>query len=275
MVPHPGADRKRTIEALTQSVQGGDDPADGFQLLATLYHDGPTRDEAKERDSLRNYLKHASPRADARALNEARVRLATLHAKLGEGEEARRVLERVGPEAPPEVYAAARLQLAGYHQAGQDWAAAAGLWEQVRDMKGATDEQRAESRVHLAEAYVKLGRTADAVAAVNDGRADGAEGPAILFQRAKLRLRDPAAARDAAVHDLEGAFADVDAARKVVPPAEARQVCQEAYDRAKAAGEFALAVRAAMVFAQGGRRRGRAAAPGRGPRGVGGRRGRG
>ena len=246
----PGADRTRTIEALTQSVQGGDDPAEGFQLLARLYHDGPTRDEAKERDSLRNYLKHAGPRADARALNEARVRLAALHAKLGEGEEARRVLERVGPEAPPEVYAAARLLLAGYHQAGQDWAAAAGLWEQVRDMKGATDEQRAESRVHLAEAYAKLGRTADAVAAVNDGAADGAEGPAIRFQRARLRLRDPAAAKDAAVRDLEAAVADVDAARKLVPPAEARVVCEEAFEKAKAAGEFALAVRAAQVFAK-------------------------
>jgi tetratricopeptide (TPR) repeat protein len=232
-------------------VTGGDDASEGFHLLATLYHDDPTRDEAKERDSLRNYLKHASPRADARTLNEARVRLATLHGKLGEAEEARRVLERVGPEAPPEVYAAARLQLAGYHQAGQDWAAAAAVWEQVRDMKGATDEQRAESRVHLAEAYVKLGRPADAEAAVNNGTAEGPDGPAILFQRAKLKLGDPAAGLDTVVRDLEAAFgrADVAAVRKLVPAAEARKVCEDAYQRAKAAGDFALAVRAATVFA--------------------------
>jgi tetratricopeptide (TPR) repeat protein len=248
----PGTDPKRTIAALAESVHGGDEPSEGFQILARLYHDGPTRDEAKERDSLRNYLKHASPRADARTLNEARVRLAALHAKLGEGEEARRVLERVGPEAPPEVYAAARLQIAGYHQAGQDWAAAATVWEQVRDMKGATDEQRAESRVHLAEAYVKLGRTDDAQAAVNDGKVDGPDGPAILFQRAKLRLRDPAAAKDAAIRDLEAAFAGADASAicKLVPAPEAQKVCEEAYEKAKIAGDFALAVRAATVFAK-------------------------
>lgn len=247
----PGADRKRTLEALAQNVAGGDDPAEGFQLLAKLYHDGSTRDETKERDSLRNYLKHASPRADARTLNEARVRLAALHGKLGEGEEAKRVLERVGPEAPPEVYAAARLQLAGYHQAGQDWAAAAAVWEQVRDMKGATDEQRAESRVRLAEAYVKLGRTADAEAAINNGKADGPDGAAILFQRAKLKLGDRSATKDV-VRDLEAAFAglDVAAVRKLVPAAEARTVCEEAYQKAKAAGDFALAVRAATVFAK-------------------------
>jgi hypothetical protein len=247
----PGTDRKRTLEALAQSVTGGDDPAEGFQLLAKLYHDGSTRDEAKERDSLRNFLKHASPRADARTLNEARVRLAALHGKLGEGEEAKRVLERVGPEAPPEVYAAARLQLAGYHQAGQDWAAAAAVWEQVRDMKGATDEQRAESRIRLAEAYVKLNRPADAAAAINDGKADGPDGAAILFQRAKLKLGEPSATKDV-VRDLEAAFAgsDVATVRKLVPVAEARTVCEEAYQKSKAAGDYALAVRAATVFAK-------------------------
>lgn len=245
----PGTDPKRTIEALNAGVPGGEDPAGGYQLLAKLYHDGPTRDEGKERDSLRNYLKHASPRADARTLNEARVRLAVLHAKLGEGEEAKSVLERVGPEAPPEVYAAARLQLAGFHRAADDWAAAAKVWERVRDMKGATAEQRAESRVRLAEAYVKLGRPADAEAAVTDG---AAEGPAILFQRAKLRLRDPAAAKDAAVRDLEAAFGgtDVEAVRKLVPALDARAVCEEAYQKAMGAGEFALAVRAATVYAK-------------------------
>ena len=250
----PGTDPKRTIEALTLGVQSGEDPAEGYQLLARLYRDGPTQHEAGERDSLRNYLQHATTRADARTLNEARVRLAALHAKHGEDEEARRVLERVGPEAPPEVYAAARLRLASYHQGAQEWSAAATLWEQVRDMKGANDEQRAESRVRLAEAYVKLGRPAEAESVVNDGMTDG---PGILFQRAKLRLRDPAATTDAVIRDLEAVFATTDQAalRKLVPAAEARQVCEDAYQKAKAAGEFAQAVRAATVYgkvAEGG-----------------------
>jgi tetratricopeptide (TPR) repeat protein len=248
----PGVDRKRTIEALSQSLAGGDDPSEGYRLLAVLYRDGPEADATKERDSLRNFLKHATTRADARTLNEARVRLAGLHAKLGEGEEARKVLERVGPEAPPEVYAAARLQLAGFLQAEQDWTAAAQMWEQVRDMKAATDAQRAEARVRLAEAYVKLGRPGDAEKAVEDGMTDGAETPGILFQRAKLRLADAAAPRDAVVRDLEAAFAgsDPEAVRRLVPPAEARKVCEEAFEKAKAAGEFALAVRAAGVYAR-------------------------
>ncbi|HEX3150459.1 MAG TPA: hypothetical protein VHR66_20440 [Gemmataceae bacterium] len=248
----PGFDRQKTVEALSQSLLGGDDPSEGYRMLAQIFRDPPTANEAKERDSLKNFLKHVSTRADARALNEARVRLATLHARLGEGEEARRVLERVGAEAPPEIFAAALLQRAVYCQLEKDWSAAAKFWEQVRDMKGATDEQRAECRVHLAEAYMKLGRPGDAEAVVENGKIDGAEGPAILFQRARLRLNDPAAPKDAAVRDLEAAFAssDVEAIRKVVPVAEARKVCDEAYQKALKAGDHSLAVRAATVYAK-------------------------
>jgi tetratricopeptide (TPR) repeat protein len=249
---HTDMDRKRTLAALAEGVSGGvDDPSEGYRLLAILYRDGPTANPAKERDSLRNFLKHATTRADARTLNEARVRLAGLHTRLGEGEEARKVLERVGPEAPPEVFAAAKLQLAGFHQVEQDWSAAAQVWEQVRDMKGATDVQRAEARVHLAEAYVKLGRPADAEKAVQDGMTDGSQTPAILFQRAKLRLGEAVGVSDTVVKDLEAAFAgDAEVVRRLVPPDEARKVCEEAFEKAKAAGEFTLAVRVATVYAK-------------------------
>lgn len=247
----PDIDPNQKVTALAEGVRGAEDPSEGYQLLARLYRDGPTRDEAKERDSLQSYLKHATTRADARTLNEARVRLAALHARLGAGGEARRVLERVGPEAPPEVYADARLQLAGFHKVEQDWAATAKALEQVRDMKGATDAQHAEARLRLAEAYAKLGRTGDAEAVIRGGKADEPGNPAMLFQRAKLRLKDPAAPRDAVVQDLEAALGgDGGEAGKRVSPAEAREVCVEAYENAKAAGDFPTAVRAATVFAK-------------------------
>ena len=49
---------------------------------------------------------------------------------------------------------------------------------------------------------------------------------------------------------LEAALAGADASavRKLVPVADARRVCEEAYQKAKAAGDFALAVRTATVL---------------------------
>jgi TolA-binding protein len=249
----PDSDPNQTVVALTKYLSAGDDPAEGYRLLADLHLKANPPREPQARDSLENFLKHASARADARTLNDARVRLAELHSKAGDTEEARKVLARVGPEAPAEIHAKAHLLLAGYGQAEGDWAAAAREWEQVRDMKGATDEQRAEARVHLAEAYVKLGRPGDAAAVVREGgRTDRPEGRAVIFRRAELKLKDPAAPKEAIVRDLEAAFNEADAAslRKLVPVAEAKRVCESAVRQLSEAGQFALAVRAANAYAK-------------------------
>jgi len=248
----PNTDPRRTIAALTNSLSAADDPAEGHRLLADLYLKTNPPREDQARDSLQNFLKHASARADARTLNDARVRLAELHAKLGQPDEARAVLGRVGPDAPADVRARARLLLAGYYQADSDWSAAAREWEQVRDAKGATDDQRAEARARLAEAYVKLGRPADAAAAVTEGeRGDGPQGRAVAFRRAELRVKDPSLAKDAAVRDLEAAFtgADAVALRNVVPAADVKRVCEDAVRLASAARQFAVALRAANAYA--------------------------
>ena len=101
----PGTDPGRTIETLTKYLADGDGPAEGHRLLAELHLTATPPNEALARDNLREFLTHAPTRADARTLNQARLRLGELHAKLGEPDDARQVLERVGPDAPPELYA--------------------------------------------------------------------------------------------------------------------------------------------------------------------------
>jgi len=249
----PGSDPARTATALATYLSAGDDPAEGHRLLADLHLKANPPHEREGRDSLQNFLKHATPRADARMLNDARVRLAELHAKLGEPDEARKVLARVGPEAPAELQAKAHLLLAGYHQTDGDWSAAAREWELVRDMNGALEDQRVDARAHLAEAYVKLGRPADAAAAVSEGgRTNGPEGRAVAFRRAELKLKESTGSREPAIRDLEAAFAGGNpvALRKLIPIADARRVCELAIQQASEAGQFALAVRAATAYAK-------------------------
>ena len=248
----PGTDPARTIETLTKYLPDGDNPAEGHRLLVELHLASTPPNEALARDNLREFLTHAPTRADARTLNQARLRLGELHAKLGERDEARQVLERVGPDAPPEVYAGARLLLARQKQESDDWAGAAKLWEQVRDTRAATEAQRGEAQVRLAEAYTRLGRPADAEKTASGlAKSDGPTGRAGAFRLAEAKLKEPGALPESIVGALETAFAGGEPAdlRKLVPGADARRVCTAVFTKAKDAGDFPLALRVVKAYA--------------------------
>ena len=248
----PGTDPARTVEALTRYMPDADNPAEGHRLLAELHLAATPPNEALARDNLREFLTHAPTRADARSLNQARLRLGELHARLGERDDARQVLERIGPDAPPEVFARARLLLARHKQDAEDWAGAAKLWEQVRDMRAATEAQRGEAQVRLAEAYTRLGRPADAEKAASGlAKADGPTGRAGAFRLAEAKLKEPAALPESVVQALETAFVGGEPAdlRKLVPGADARRVCTAAFTKAKEAGDFPLALRVVKAYA--------------------------
>jgi hypothetical protein len=248
----PGTDPARTIETLTKYLPDGDNPAEGHRLLVELHLAATPPNEALARDNLREFLTHAPTRADARTLNQARLRLGELHAKFGERDEARQVLERVGPDAPPEVYAGARLLLARQKQEAEDWAGAAKLWEQVRDMRAATDAQRGEAQVRLAEAYTRLGRPADAERAASGlAKSDGPTGRAGAFRLAEAKLKEPGALPESVAQALETAFAGGEPAdlRSLISATDAKRVCTAAFTKAKAAGDFPLALRVVKAYA--------------------------
>ena len=195
---------------------------------------------------MQNFLKHATPRADARALNGCRVRLAELHGKLGEAEKAKAVLERVGPDAPPDLYASALLMLADLARTETKWQVAAQHLEKVLEMKGATDDQRADAKEKLVVVNVALGREDKA----DLGPSDTPDARAAWFRRADKALTDPLAAKDAAVVNLERAYAGTvpEAMRKLVKDKESRRVFQAVFQKAMTDGDFTLAVRAATIY---------------------------
>ena len=134
-----GEPAPKVIEALTATIDCGDDPSEGNRLLAELYLKLDPPDLKRARDACREYLARVLPgrtEQQQRVLNEARLLLGELHTRLGEAEDARKALERIGPDAPPEVLAAARIQLAKSYLAEEDWTAAIRCFEQARDVRG-------------------------------------------------------------------------------------------------------------------------------------------
>ena len=250
----PKADPQKVIDALLHSITGGDDPSEGFRLLAGLYLRLPTPDTKKARDALREHLSRALQRTPAAVLARSRLQLADLHAKLGELEEARKVLERVGTD-PPDLYVAARSQLAKSYLAEEDWGQAIRCWEQAREVKGIAPEQRGAILYYLADCYLKVNRRDEAVAALKEAQqGSGPESEASALRLAALMLRDRDPERDTAIRALETALEKVAGPAEynnpLLPIPEARAIYEEAIQVYRLGGEWEQALRAARAYAR-------------------------
>ncbi|MEZ6140516.1 MAG: tetratricopeptide repeat protein [Zavarzinella sp.] len=107
-------------------------------------------------------MKYATNRYDARVLNQARLQLALIHQQSGEIAESQVLLNRIGIEAPPEIYAHAKILQAQMHRDKNEWQPAVKLWEEVRWLRGAKQEHQQAALQGLSEGYAKLNRPDDA-----------------------------------------------------------------------------------------------------------------
>jgi tetratricopeptide (TPR) repeat protein len=247
----------KVIEALNTSLNCGDDISEGNRVLAEMYLKLEPPETKKARDCLKEYLAHLAPgrtEAQTRQLNQARLLLGDLHTRLGEPDDARKVLERIGPDAPPDVLVAARMQLAKSHQSEEDWNQAIRCLEQARDVRGISTAQKGAVLYQLAECYLKVGKRGEAQAAFDSLRkGSGPEAHAAALKLASVLLADPKKKNDVA-QALEGAVADVMDVSKyqnpLMPLADARNVFEEAALKFRTAGAFEQSIRVARAYAK-------------------------
>jgi tetratricopeptide (TPR) repeat protein len=250
-----GEPPRKIIDALNASLRCGDDPADGCRVLAELYLKLQPPETRNARDKLKEYLANVLPartEAQQRQLNQARLSLGELQIQLRETEEARKLLERIGPDSPAEILVAARVLLARSYLDDEEWKQAIRCLEQARDVRGITAAQKTYVLYQLAEALLRAKRKGEAIAALEQlRRGSGPEALAAAFRLVGLNLNDPNK-RDDAVDALEKAAGEIGMTEhydnQLLPIGEARDLFEEAAQKLRAANEFDLSLRVARAF---------------------------
>ncbi len=245
----PDITTEKAIDALTNSVRGADDPAEGYRLLHELYLKVTPPDSQKSKESLKNYLKHATTRVDQKELAVARLQLTKMHLADNEHEDARKVLERITNDTPKE-YASSRLMLGKVYLARQEWANAAKVLEEIRNRKEASEIENREVEQELAEAYLKLGRAEEASKIIQTAHKKSGQ---VNFRLLGQLLNDPSTPTAELVQVLEGAMRDVSPTGDIPDGTfakDAQVLVGDTYRRCREANDFGAALKVARAMSK-------------------------
>lgn len=232
----------------------GEELGETRRLLAdTLLRVNPP-DLKRAREELSGYLgsKHrASPPAVARY----KLKLADLSLGLGEPEKARQWLKEIGPSAPPEVLAVAKVQEARLAAADNKPAEAVRLFGEAQKIPGLPADQQAVVLFEMARALQALNNLPEARKYYQQARgANGAAGVAATVRLAALAARVPEPGPNP-LHPadlLEGVVKQVKSAGDFQNPhvgvEELRATFEEVIQAGLKQGDYAGTVRAAAAY---------------------------
>jgi hypothetical protein len=199
---------QRVIDLLSRTMgAAADDAFEGYGLLAQAYLRLPKPDVRAALDATLKQLA-SLPETDEPKLAQPRLLCGELYRRLDQPEEARKVLARIGPDAPPDVLFQARYLRARTLQDGAFWQEAAQVWEELKDDPRVAHVGVGRVQYLLGFCYRKLDKPAQAEKAWEVAMKNGGEeGQAAALGLAELRLRGNSAA--AALEAFDVAAQDV------------------------------------------------------------------
>jgi tetratricopeptide (TPR) repeat protein len=131
-----GADPQRVIEYLATAVeQGADRRAEGYAILCNAYLKLPVPNVTAALQANQQQLALATEEDEA-VLASARLLRGELLLRVQQMDEARKVLARIGPPAPPEIVARALQLRAESLQREKLWQEAAERWQELLSKEG-------------------------------------------------------------------------------------------------------------------------------------------
>lgn len=253
--PNTSAGEIGLLQAVLANVPAGDDPGEAGRLIADLALRLNPPDLKRARDGLAGYVAEAGLATPTASLARAKLRLGEIHILMNEPEPARRWLSQIGADAPPDVFAPTKTQLARILMADGDWAGAAKEWEQLRAAAGLPVGVKPVAAYHLGVCRLKVNATDATVAKLFEEavKAEGAEGPAATVRLAEAYLRnpDPAKHRDAVpllAGVVKGVIAPTEFANPLLPVNELQAAFEQAVQVLQADQAFDAAVKATEAY---------------------------
>ncbi|MCE9566098.1 MAG: hypothetical protein K8U57_29100 [Planctomycetes bacterium] len=196
------ADIKLHINLLA-NYPANEDPGDANRLSADLALRLSPPDLNTAKEALTRYLTSAGIATPAASLARARLQLADIHVRRKEHDLARKWLEQIGGDAPPEVLAPAKALLARVRMADEDWLGAARDWEAVRAAPGVSQEMRALSAYYLGLCRLRTHEYPVATKLFEEAaKVETDEGRAAAGRLAELHLKGSDATKRLVVPDL-------------------------------------------------------------------------
>jgi tetratricopeptide (TPR) repeat protein len=239
-------DPQRVVDRLGAGMDQADDQAEAYHLLTQAFLRLPQPDLARALWA-NEKLRKEVPLVGEEVLGPARLLGGELYLRLKMYERARKVLEMVGEQAPPDLLARARVLRARSFQEQGKWAEAAALYREALPDDRAQPAERARVLYDLGFCHRALDQAPEAARAWEEcvGKARGPEGPAAALGLAELRLREPALEK--ALENLTRAVGGVRTPAQWNNPLVALLPAQALFEQAaqvfRQAGRFDLALK--------------------------------
>lgn len=251
---HLNLDPAAVIACLTDSIEAGGQPAEGYGMLAEAYLRLPTPNLRAALEA--NHRQLATAEMDDAQAARPRLLRAELLLQLEEVDAARTVLkhliERTGPGTPSAIRYRARVLLAQSYQDQGNWNDALAAWEELLS-SAQTAGERGRALYYLGLCQRKQNRPEEAVKSWEAARLlGGDEGQAAALALAQLYLQQksdqPAAVVEAFHTVIKGIKTPADYRNSLVDLAAARSIFESGCQALREAGHFEEAQRLARYY---------------------------
>jgi tetratricopeptide (TPR) repeat protein len=197
--PNTPPEELRNLVSLLNAVPVGEDMGEARRLCAEVFLRADPPQHKLARDQLAAYVAEVGLATPAQSVARVKLRLSEIHLKLNEPDAARKWLDQIGPDAPPDVLAPGKAQRAKILMTEAKWADAAKDWELVRAINPLPPGMKPAAAYYLGVCRLAL-RETDAAAKLfeESAKSDGPEGAASSIRLAEIGLQSPDAAKHAA-----------------------------------------------------------------------------